>query len=140
MFLAIDAVLMLYQNVAAGLVVHPAVVRRHLDDELPFLASETLLMEAVKSGADRQDAHEALRVASRTASEAIHKGEQNPMRELLALDPCFGSVAGRLDELLDGARHVGRAPDQVLEFVAAEVDPLLDRLGDLPPAEADIRV
>lgn len=140
MFLATDALLVLWQNVAGGMVVHEAVVRRHLDEELPFLASEVLLMEAVKAGADRQDAHEALRVASRAASEAIHRGEPNPMRELLAADARFGAVAGRLDELLDGARHVGRAPEQVDDFVAAEVDPVLARHADLAPPEAEIRV
>ncbi len=140
MFLATDAVLMLYQNVAGNLVVHPAVVRRNLDEELPFLASEALMLEAVKAGADRQDVHEAIRAASRSASEAIHRGERNPLREILAADPRFAALKGRLAELLDGARYVGRAPEQVLEYVEGEVDPLLAARADLASAAAEIRV
>jgi adenylosuccinate lyase len=140
MFLATDAVLTLLQNVAAGLVVHPAVVRRNLDEELPFLASEALMMEAVRAGADRQDVHEALRLHSRTASEAIHRGEPNPLKELLAADERFGAVRERVDVLLDGSRHVGRAPQQVDEFIGDEVDPVLDGYRDLVAAEPEIRV
>jgi len=140
MFLATDAVLNLYLNVASGLVVHTAVVRARLDEELPFLASEGLMMEAVRAGADRQDVHEAIRVHSRTASEAIHRGEPNPLRWLLAADPAFGAVADRLGELLDGARYVGRAPQQVEEFLADVVDPLLAERADLLGLEGEVRV
>ncbi len=139
-FLATDAILALYQNVAAGLVVHDAVVRKNLENELPFLASETLLMEAVKAGADRQDVHEALRVHSRAASEAIHRGEPNPLRALLAEDPVLAAGAARLDEWLDPARYVGRAPEQVLEFVAEEVEPALARHAGLAPIAGEVRV
>jgi adenylosuccinate lyase len=133
-FLATDAVLVLYSNVAQGLVVHPEVLRRSLMEELPFLATETLLMEAVRAGADRQDAHEAIRVASRKAASAIHEGRPNPLVSLLEADPILRGLAGRMDELLDPARHVGRAPEQVGEFLADEVDPLLERepAGSLP--------
>ncbi|MBM3975586.1 MAG: adenylosuccinate lyase [Planctomycetes bacterium] len=127
MFLATDAVLNLWLNVAGGLVVHPAIVRRVLEEELPFLASEHLMMEAVKSGADRQDVHERLRVLAREASEAIGRGERNPLRALIERDAAFAAVRGRLGELLEPSRYVGRAPQQVVEFVAEEVDPLLAR-------------
>ena len=140
MFLATDAILILFQNVAAGLVVHSAVVKRNLDEELPFLASEALLMAAVKAGADRQDAHEAIRVHSRTASEAIHRGETNPMAALLAEDPRFAAVAEEMGELLEGSRHVGRAPEQVVEFVEDHVDPQLANYADIEAGEAEIRV
>ena len=83
---------------------------------------------------------EAIRVASREAAAAIHRGERNPLRELLAADPRFAAVADSLDELLDGARFVGRAPEQVLEFVEGEVDPLLARYADLATEAAEIRV
>jgi adenylosuccinate lyase len=139
-FLATDAVLNLYLNVTSGLVVHEQVVLRNLEQELPFLASEAVMMEAVKAGADRQDAHEAIRVASRKASEAIHRGEPNPLATLLADDPAFGSVAGRMGELLDPHRHVGRAPAQVDEFLAAEVDPLLAGEEGLATLEGEVRV
>ncbi len=139
-FLATDAILHLYLNVAAGIVVHGEVLRKNLMEELPFLASEHLLMAAVKAGADRQDAHERIRVHSRAASEAIHRGEPNPLRDLLAADPLFAGVAGALDELLDPSAYVGRAPEQVVEFVEDEVDPLLASYRDLPPVEGDVRV
>jgi adenylosuccinate lyase len=127
MFLATDAVLNLWLNVASGLVVHPAIVRRVLEEELPFLASEHLMMEAVKGGADRQDVHERLRVLAREASEAIGRGERNPLRALIERDAAFVAVRGRLGELLEPSRYVGRAPQQVVEFVVEEVDPLLAR-------------
>ncbi len=139
-FLATDAILELWTNVAGGLVVHPAVVERHLREELPFLASEHLLMDAVKRGADRQDAHERLRVLARRASERIHAGEPNPLRGLLAEDPLFAGGAGDLERLLDPRRYVGRASEQVVEFVEAEVDPLLARHAAVPERPGEVRV
>jgi adenylosuccinate lyase len=140
MFLAADAVLQLCLDVGRGLVVHPAVVRRNLDQELPFLASETLLMEAVKAGGDRQDVHEAVRRASRAAAAAIQEGRPNPVRELFAAEPALAAVAGRLDALLEGRLHVGRAPEQVDEFLAAEVDPLLARFPDAGRAHSEVEL
>ena len=140
-FLATDAVLNLYLDVASGLVVHEGLVQRNLEQELPFLASEHLMMEAVKAGADRQSVHEALRVHSREAARAMVAGAgENTLRERLSADPAFASVAGRLDELLEPSRFVGRAPQQVDEFLAGEVDPLLERWEGLGRAVADVRV
>lgn len=139
-FLATDAILNLYLNVASGLVVNPHVVARNLDEELPFLASEHLMMEAVKSGADRQDVHESVRRASHEAARAIKDGKSNPLRALLARDPVLGPLSSRLDALLDARRYVGRAPEQVVEFVAEEVDPWLDRHRDLLGRGSDVRV
>jgi len=139
-FLATDAILQLVLDVSAGIVVHPAVIARHLADELPFLASELLMMEAVKAGADRQDAHERIRELSRRAAEAIHRGEPNPLRELLAADPLFRPLADRLDGLLEPSRFVGRAPQQVTEFVADEVDPVLARHADVVDVAGDVRL
>ncbi len=140
MFLATDAILQLYLNVSKGIVVHAPVVRRHLEEELPFLASETLMLEAVQAGADRQDAHERIRLLSRQASETIHAGLPNPLRALLAEDELFAPLASRWDEILDPARFVGRAPEQVSEFLAEEVDPLLARHSGLQAATGDVRV
>lgn len=140
LFLGTDAVLSLYLDVSAGLVVHEAVVRANLDFELPFLATEHLLMEASKAGGDRQDLHERLRLHAREASAAIHRGESNPLRELVAADPAFASVATRLDELLEGRLYVGRAPEQVDEFLREEVEPLLERHADLLGARGEVRV
>jgi adenylosuccinate lyase len=141
MFLATDAVLNLLLDVASGLVVNPRVIRAGLEAELPFLASEALMMAAVREGMDRQDVHEALRRASQAAVRAIkEEGRPNPFRELLARDPLLGPLAPRLDDLLEGSRHVGRAPEQVLEYVSEEVDPLLDRYKDLLGARSEVRV
>jgi adenylosuccinate lyase len=140
MFLASDAILSLYSNVAAGLVVNVHVIKKNLDEALPFLASEQLLMEAVRLGADRQDVHEAIRRASQEAARTIKEGGANPLRALLGRDPVLGPLARRLDELLDGRRYVGRAPEQVSEFVQAEVDPLLERYRDLIGGAGDVRL
>ena len=139
-FLGVDAVLNLYLDVAGGLVVYPAVIERHLNAELPFLASEQVLMAAVKAGGDRQDLHERIRKHSQAAALDLKQGRENTMRQRMLEDPALGSIAGRLDELLDGARYVGRAPEQVLEFLAEEVEPILERYGDLRGAEGDVRV
>jgi adenylosuccinate lyase len=141
MFLGTDAVLHLVLDVASGLVVNPRVIQTNLAAELPFLASESLLMEAVKQGLDRPDVHEALRRASYEAARVMkEEGLPNPLRELLGRDPILGPLAPRLDSLLDGARYVGRAPEQVLEYVAEEIDPLLDRYRDLTPVQSEVRV
>ncbi len=140
MFLGTDAILQLYQNVASGIVVHAPVIAEHLSEELPFLASEILMNEAVQAGADRQDAHERIRVLSHRATEARNRGERNPLRELLAAEPLFAGVAERWDEILDPARFVGRGPEQVEEYVAGEVDPLLARHEDLRPRTGEVRV
>ena len=140
MFLATDAVLNLCLNVAAGIVVNPHVIRRNLDEELPFLASEQLMMEAVKAGADRQDVHETIRTLSHAAARAIKDGKPNPFRELLAQDPKLGRLASRLDSLLDASRYVGRAPEQVLEFLSEEVEPVLGRHQGLLGARGEVRV
>ncbi|MDP6386790.1 MAG: adenylosuccinate lyase, partial [Planctomycetota bacterium] len=139
-FLAVDAIMNLYLDVAGGLVVNPAIVTRNLDAELPFLASENLMMEAVKAGGDRQDLHERIRVHSHEAAAEIKAGGENTMKRRLAEDPAFSTLASRLDELLDGKHFVGRAPEQVLEFIAAEVDPILERHADLLGAEGEVTV
>ncbi|MEM7518146.1 MAG: adenylosuccinate lyase, partial [Planctomycetota bacterium] len=138
MFLSIDAVLSLVLNVTAGIVVYPEVCRRNLEEALPFLASEALMMEAVKAGGDRQEIHEAVRQhAFESARRMQEEGAPNEMRDRLRNEPKLAAVAGRLDDLLDPARYVGRAPEQVLEFVEAEVDPLLSRCENLLGAQRD---
>jgi adenylosuccinate lyase len=140
MFLATDAVLNLYLNVTSGMVVHEPVLKAHLADDLPFLASEALMMEAVQEGKDRQDVHEAFRQISHKASEAIHQGQPNPFRQLLAEDELVGSMSGRFDEILSPERHIGRAPEQVAAFIKDEVDPLLARYVDLEDVRGEVRV
>ncbi|MEM8709320.1 MAG: adenylosuccinate lyase [Planctomycetota bacterium] len=139
-FLATDAVLNLYVDVASGMVVYPAIVSRHLDAELPFLASEAVLMAAVKAGGDRQDLHERIRVHSHLAATEIKEGREPDLRERLASDPAFAGVGLDLDELLDGSRYVGRAPLQVEEFLSAEVDPVLREFATDLGVESEVRV
>lgn len=139
-FLATDAILQLYLNVSGGLVVNPAVIRRNLAEELPFLASESLMMEAVRAGADRQDVHEAIRVATHAAAARIKQGEPSDLRERLVAEPLLAAVRDSIDAVLDPALHVGRAPQQVLEFLAEEVEPLLARHAALLDVEGEVRV
>jgi adenylosuccinate lyase len=125
-YLGVDAVLLLYHNVASGLVVRPAVIRRHLDDELPFMASETILMHAVRRGGDRQDLHERIRRHSIAAGDGVkERGERNDMVERIAGDAAFGMGRDELDAMLDPARFTGRAAEQVDNFLRIEVEPLL---------------
>jgi adenylosuccinate lyase len=137
LFLTVDGVLQLVVDVAQGLVVHPKVIERNLRRELPFLVTETVLMEAVKAGGDRQDLHERLRVHARAAADRLKEGDgSNDLFERLRSDAAFAAVKDLLTSNVDPLRFVGRAPEQVDEFLAAEVDPVLaersDLLGDAP--------
>ncbi|MHC4548214.1 MAG: adenylosuccinate lyase [Planctomycetota bacterium] len=137
LFLAADGILQLVLDVARGLVVHPPVVARNLRRELPFLATETILMEAVRAGGDRQELHEKLRVHARAAADRLKGGgTQNDLFARLRSDPAFGVVEALLTDEVDPQRFVGRAPEQVDEFLAAQVDPVLkeraDLIGDAP--------
>jgi len=125
-FLAVDVILNLLSNIADGLHVWPNVVRAHAMAELPFMATENILMECVKAGGDRQELHEAIRVHS-LAAGAVVKGEGKPndLMDRVANDPLFKSVHNKLDQLIDPALFVGRAPEQVDEFIADEVDPII---------------
>ncbi|MEO1512466.1 MAG: lyase family protein, partial [Planctomycetota bacterium] len=132
-FLALDGALDLMHNVASGLVVHEAMVKKNLMAELPFLATENILMEAVKAGGDRQDLHERIRVHSQEAGHRVkHLGEENDLIERLRSDPAFGAVHHLLteDELLDPMKYVGRAPEQVDRFVKEVIEPLRENYGD----------
>jgi adenylosuccinate lyase len=141
-FLATDAILQLVLNVTSGLVVHEKVIARHLADELPFMASETILMEAVAAGGDRQTLHEAIRRHSLAAGARVkQEGLDNDLLDRLAADPAFAAVKDRLAELCDPTRFVGRAPQQVEEFLSAEVDPLLEaNRSAIEGRRGDVRV
>jgi adenylosuccinate lyase len=130
-FLATDAILVLMQNVVCGLEVHPARIRRRLNDELPFMATEELIVRAVRAGGDRQVAHERIRQASIAAARALKDGAaRNDMLERLAADPSFGVSIEDMRSTLDPHRFVGRAPEQVDEFLNDVVAPLLVRHDD----------
>ena len=135
-FLATDAILRIVHNVADGLQVFPAMIARNLAEELPLMASEAILMEAVRRGGDRQAVHERLRLHARAAAAAVlEEGGANPFLELVAEDAAVPLDSAELHALLDPARFVGRAPQQVREFLAEYVQPVLDEAGELPEAK-----
>lgn len=122
-FLGIDAVLILYRNISEGLVVYPQVIARRLEAELPFMATESILMAGVAAGGDRQDLHERIRVHSHEAARQVKEfGRSNDLIERLSRDPAFARVT--LGDVLSTAQYVGRAPEQVDAFVAGVVDPI----------------
>ncbi|MCC6672466.1 MAG: adenylosuccinate lyase [Planctomycetes bacterium] len=139
-FLAADAILILVENVARGLVVHPKVIERNLAAQLPFLATEEILMAAVRAGGDRQHLHERIRVHSREAARQVKaEGRPNPLLEHIRADPAFAMLRDQWDALLDPRRFVGRAPEQVDEFLGKGVEPRLRGL-DLAPSPDEVKV
>jgi adenylosuccinate lyase len=127
-YLGTDAILLLVHNIAAGMVVRPSVIRRRLEEELPFLVTEAVLMRAVKRGGDRQELHERIRRHAFAASERMKEGgAENDLVERIAADDAFGLPRSELDQVLDPARHVGRAPQQVDRFLTEVVEPALSR-------------
>src|SRR5688572_4715869 len=138
-FLATDAILVLMENVVAGLEVHPARIRRRLEDELPFMATEQLLMRAVRAGGDRQEAHERIRTHSIEAARAVKEGaDRNDLLERLAGDRAWKVSLKDMQQALDPAAFVGRAPQQVEEFLREVAEPLLAG-ADVSEAE-EVRV
>ena len=134
-FLSTDAILRIVHNVADGLQVFPAMIARNLAEELPLMASEAILMGAVRRGGDRQAVHERLRLHARASTTAVlNDGGANPFLGLVADDPDVPLDRSELDALLDPSRFVGRAPQQVREFLAENVQPILDDAGELPEA------
>jgi adenylosuccinate lyase len=127
-YLGVDAILLLVHNVARGMVVRPAVIRRHLQEELPFLVTEAVLMRAVRRGGDRQELHERIRRHAFAASERLKaEGGANDLVERIAADGEFGLDRAEIDDIMDPARHIGRAPEQVDRFIAEHVEPVLAR-------------
>jgi adenylosuccinate lyase len=134
-FLCADAILRVVHNVMDGLQVFPAMVRKNLAEELPLMASEAILMEGVQRGGDRQALHERLRVHSRTAARVVlEEGGANPYLDLVADDREVPLDRAELEALLDPQRFVGRAPQQVREFLDEHVRPVLEAAGELPEA------
>ena len=138
-FLAVDAVLLLYQNVTSGLVVYPKVIETQLDAELPFMATENILMAAVAAGGDRQDLHERIRRHSQDAAAVVkQQGQRNDLLKRLADDEAFAAVD--LEAVVDPSQFVGRAPEQVDQFLEQVVDPIRQRYRDALGGEAEVKV
>ena len=125
-FLTADGILETLLNVTAGLVVYPKVIARRVASELPFMATENLIMAMVRRGADRQEVHEAIRVHSMAAASVVkEEGGENDLVERVRNDPYFAPIHGDIDSLLDPSTFVGRAPQQVRAFLTREVEPAL---------------
>ena len=140
-FLAVDAILSLVINVVDGLVVNTAVIDRDLRRELPFMATENIMMDCVKRGGDRQELHERIRTHSMEAARRVKQGDGvNDLLERIAGDPAFGVTLAELESVLEPSRYVGRAPEQTAEFLAEQVAPVLARHADMRGVKVEINV
>lgn len=140
-FLAADAILLLVQDVSSGLVPYPRVIERNLALEMPFMATESILMAAVQAGGDRQDLHERIRVHSHAAAARMKTEDGvNDLLDRIAADDAFAAVKGNLGELVDPRGFVGRAPEQVTEFLNEVIRPCLDQYQGVEAAAGEVRV
>ncbi|MBO6146687.1 MAG: adenylosuccinate lyase [Lachnospiraceae bacterium] len=140
-FLAVDGILTLDMNVVDGLVVYEKVIKKHLMAELPFMATENIMMDCVKKGGNRQELHERIRELSMEAGRHVkEEGLDNDLLELIAADEMFGVSLDELEANLDPAKYIGCAPHQVERFINEDVKPVLDRYSDLLGAEAEVTV
>ena len=140
-FLAIDGILDLYLNVVDGLVVYPKVIEKHFMAELPFMATENIMMDAVKAGGDRQELHERIRTLSMEAGRNVkEKGLDNNLLDLIAADPAFGLSREELQKTMEPMRYVGRAPQQVDEFLNEVIRPVLSENAEVLGMTAEINV
>ena len=140
-FLAVDGILDLYLNVVDGLVVYPKVIEKRLMSELPFMATENIMMDAVKAGGDRQELHERIRELSMEAGRNVKvEGKDNNLLELIAADPSFNLSLEELKKTMDPMRYVGRAPEQVEEFLNEVIRPILEENRDCLGMKAEINV
>lgn len=140
-FLAVDGILDLYLNVVDGLVVYPKVIESRLMKELPFMATENIMMDAVKAGGDRQELHERIRVHSMAAGRVVkEEGKENDLLERIASDPAFGMNMDQLRSIMKPENFVGRAPEQTEEYIRDFVRPVLDANQDILGMTAEINV
>lgn len=140
-FLSGDVILMTLQNITEGMIVYPNVIARHIDQELPFMASENVIMAMVKAGGDRQVCHEKIRVLSQEAGAQVKQyGKDNDLVERIKKDPYFKPILDQLDNLLDPRTFVGRAPEQVIEFLEEEVQPVLENYQGLLSESVELNI
>ena len=126
-FLAVDAILNIYENVASGLVVHEKVIEKHILEELPFMASENIMMDMVRRGGDRQQIHERIRVHSQEAGRNVKEfGLTNNLIDLLAADPLFDLSCEELSAHMEPSRYIGRCPEQVTDYLNDYIRPVLE--------------
>ncbi|WP_027377441.1 adenylosuccinate lyase [Kaistella palustris] len=140
-FLAVDAILLIWNNILNGIVVYENRIRKHIMEELPFMATEYIIMEEVKAGGDRQEIHETIRVHSMEASKKVkEEGMENDLLERILSDDSLKLDKSKLMEVLDPNNFIGFAPVQTAEFIENEVQPLLDKYSDMIGLNADLKV
>lgn len=140
-FLTCDSILELYLNVSANLVVYPQMIAKHLSEEMPFMATENILMQAVKNGGDRQILHEAIRVHSQVAAQKVkQEGQANDLLNRIASDPLFKLTRDDLDKIIDVKKFIGRASEQTSEFINEVVQPLLKQNEKALGMVVDIKI
>ena len=140
-FLAVDGILDLYLNVVDGLVVYEKVIEKHLMAELPFMATENIMMDAVKAGGDRQELHEKIRELSMEAGRNVkEQGMENNLLELIAAEPAFHISLGELQKSMNPSKYTGRAKEQVEEFIGEVIRPILEENKELLGIKAEINV
>ncbi|HEY8443462.1 MAG TPA: adenylosuccinate lyase [Clostridia bacterium] len=140
-FLAVDGVLNLYLNISENMVVYENMIKKHLDEELPFMATEEILMECVAAGGDRQELHEKIRQHSvMSAMEVKQKGKPNDLLKRIAEDPAFEAVKDKLDLITDAKRFAGRAAEQVEEFYENEIKPIIEANNNYLGAKYEVKV
>ena len=140
-FLTADAILNIYMNVADNLVVYEKVIAKHIRAELPFMATENIMMDCVKEGGNRQELHERIRVLSMEAGKNVKvEGGENNLIDLIKKDQLFAPIWSKLDEILDAKKFIGRAPAQTVEFIQNEIDPILSKHSNLLGEQGDVRV
>lgn len=140
-FLAVDAILLIWSNIMNGIVVYENRINRHIMEELPFMATEYIIMEEVKAGGDRQEIHETIRVHSMEASKKVKlEGKQNDLIERLMQDESLKMDKSTINEVMDPKNFIGFAPIQTEEFVKNEVQPILEKYADLIGLDADLKV
>lgn len=140
-FLTIDAILNVYMDVADNLVVYDKVIEKHIRAELPFMATENIMMACVKAGGNRQELHEKIRVLSMEAGKNVKiEGGENNLIDLIKRDDAFKPVWNDLDDILDAKNFIGRAPSQTVEFIENEIQPILNTHAALLGEKGDVRI
>ena len=141
-FLAVDAILGIYTNIVSGLVVYPKMIEKHIMDELPFMMTENIMMEATKKGGNRQDLHERIRQLSMEAGAVVkQEGKPNDLLDRIAAEPMFGLTKDELMKIADPSLYIGRCPQQVEAFISEVIKPLLDaHKDDLQVEEVELKV
>jgi adenylosuccinate lyase len=140
-FLSVDAILNVYMNVAENLVVYDKVIAKHIRAELPFMATENIMMECVKAGGNRQELHERIRVLSMEAGKNVKvEGGENNLIDLIKQDEMFKPVWDHIDEIMDAKKFIGRAPAQTVEFIENEINPILAFNAEKLGQTGDVRI